>query len=174
MTTLLPLLFAPERATRAQGTAALLACGAAWAALCVGLDLAGHAPTRAPIPHWYRLQAALVVPWLLLMGAVYVGIAGALARRLGARGDLAGPLRASLGLPLLVGFVLPDALVWAFAGFDALWPAMAYYGAATVLWSLSGGVRAARRVGGLSLGRAVAVVLPAWLAQALVATLVLK
>lgn len=172
--TLFRLIPHPERATRGEGTAALVTCGLAWAALCVGLDIAEHEPTRAPLARWYRLQATLVVPWLLLMGAVYGGLAGVLARRFGAVDDLAGPLRATLGLPLLLGFVVPDALVWAFAGFDALWPAMLYYGLATVLWSLSAGVVAVRRAGGLSLGRAVAVVVPAWSAQAVVATVVLK
>ena len=172
--TLLRRLRHPDRSTRAEGTAALLACGLAWAVLCVGLDFAGHAPTRAPLPRWYLLQAALVVPWLLLMGAVYAGLAGLIARRFGALGDLAGPLRATLGLPLLVGFVVPDALVWAFFGFEGLWPAMVYYGLTTVVWSITAGVVAVRRAGGLSLGRAVAVVVPAWLAQALVGALVLK
>lgn len=162
-------LLAPAAATPRQGRLALLACGACWAAFCLALDLAGHAPTRAPLPRWYLLQAVLLVPWLQLCGAVYAWLAGRIARA-----DLRGPLGVSLGLPLLLGFVLPDMAIAATLGFDALWPAMLGYGALTVAWSLGAGVAATRRAAGLSTARALAAVVPAWLLQAVLASLLLR
>ena len=147
-----------------RGRIALLACGLVWAAFCLALDAQGHEPTRAPLPRWYRLQAALLVPWLLLAGELYAR----LAVRLGA--PEADPLRWNLGLPLLVAFVLPDILVWQLWGFDALFPAMLGYGAVAVLWSVVASVRAVD----LPLPKALVAVLPAWLAQAVFASLLLR
>lgn len=167
--TLRQWLFRPAAATPRQGRWALLGCGAVWALFCLGLDAAGHAPTRAPLPRWYRVQAVLLVPTLLLWGLAYAAIAGRLARA-----DLRGPLGVALGVPLLLGFVVPDVVVYAVGGFDALWPAMLGYGAAAVAWSLGASVAATRAVVGGGAGRAWRVVLPAWGVTAALASLGLR
>lgn len=167
--TLRQWLLCPASATPRQGRWALLACGAAWALFCLALDATGHEPTRAPLPRWYRVQAVLLLPLMHLWGWVLAAIAGRLARR-----DLRGPLGVALGLPLLLGFVVPDVLVFALGGFDALWPAMLGYGSAAVVWSVGASVAATRaRLGG-GVGRALRVVLPAWLAAAALGSMVLR
>lgn len=167
--TLARLLFCPAEASLRQGRLALLACGLAWAALCLGLDAAGHAPTRAPLPRWYLLQALLVVPWMQLAGALQ----GAVTSRL-AGTDLRGPLGVALGLPILIGFVLPDALIWGFWGFAALWPAMLGTGALTVCWSVGASLTLTRARTGLPWPSCLVRVLPGWLAQAVFASLLLR
>ena len=167
--TIARLLLCPASASLRQGRLALLACGVAWALLSLGLDAAGHAPTRAPLPRWYLLQAVLVVPWVQLAGALL----GAVARRLPGV-DLRGPLGVALGLPILFGFVLPDALLWGFWGFEALWPAMLGTGAVTVSWSLGACLALIRERTGRSWAGCLAVVLPAWLAQAAFCSLLLR
>jgi hypothetical protein len=154
--------------SRRQGVLALVACGAAWAVFCFALDWAGHAPTRAPLPRWYRIQGALLVPWMVLVGTVYATLAQKLS---GSEEDRRGALMVSLGLPIGVGFVLPDIAVYALGGFDALWPAMAVYGGLTVLVSVGLGLWVLWDRGA---ARALLAVVPAWLVQAVLASLLLR
>lgn len=144
------------------GRLELLMTAVVWAGFCLVLAHAGHDP-------WYRLQAALLPFWLVGAGELYARLAGVIARRLGSEVDRGVSLRRSLAWPILLGFVLPDIIVYTVWGFDALFPAMLVYGGLTVLVSLGWGVWAMR----LGVRGALAVV-PAWFAQAVFCALVLR
>jgi hypothetical protein len=114
-----------------SGAAAVLTAGLAWAALCTALAEGGHAPSMTMLPitrgQHYRLQAFYVIPLLVLLHAVCVIVCawvaqGRLRRALGAaetRGSV-GPLGLALAGPLLLGFILPDAVAYGLGGFQAL------------------------------------------------------
>ncbi|MFW6049768.1 MAG: hypothetical protein ACODAU_01265 [Myxococcota bacterium] len=163
------------------GLLAVLAAGAAWAALCLVLAADDHAPSVSlvPIPRarYYLAQASFVVPVLLVQWGVCVGVARTVARRLGGAGavrPLANGLGLALGLPLLSLFVVPDLIAYAVAGFEALGPlvrvtAPLAFVATSVL--ATGAVRLAH---GLGVGRALVAALAGVLAQAVLGGMLLR
>ena len=121
----------------AASRALLVLVGLGWAALCLALDAAGHAPTRPPLPvdRWYRVQALLVPGLVPAMGALAAGLA---RRWLGpVAPPTTGPaLRVALGLPL-GAFIAGDALAWGIFGHAAMAPASALLGAAALVAMLA-------------------------------------
>lgn len=163
------------------GLAAVALAGVAWGALCVGLHLGGHAPsfTLLPIPSefWYLSQAVYVTPVLIGQWLLMSVVAHGLARAVGGEGTLRrllGGAGLAQALPLALLFLLPDAVVYAALGFDAIAPAMRFYAplsAATTLALLTFAVSASHR---LSEGRALVAALVAFLVQAAAGAPVLR
>jgi len=106
---------APPARPAPAGRAALFLGAAAWSGLCAALHLAGHAPSRPPLPvgGWYAAQAALLPP----LAAGMAELAVILGMRLGAARP--GALRAALGLGM-GAFAAGDAVAWGALGFDQL------------------------------------------------------
>src|SRR5690606_15469297 len=114
----------------------LVALGSVYALFCVLLHREGVPARAVPLPvsptSYYALQAGFVGPWLALLATVYAAIAWRVCRR--SPGD--PPFRRvweslvpRYALWLLGGFVLPDLVVFLWAGHAALPAAMRYYGA---------------------------------------------
>lgn len=120
-----------ERRARAaslrSGVLFVVLAGGAWALLCAALAIAGHSPTIAlvPIPreHYYAAQAVFVVPLLLVAWLLCTVIARGVATLLGGSAGFvpaANAIAPALALPLLVVFLVPDAIAWMLLGFDGL------------------------------------------------------
>lgn len=112
-----------------RGAASVAVAGAAWAVLCLVLAADGHAPsvTLVPIPreHYYLAQAAFVLPLLLAQWGLCVAATQTVAKALGGRGEVvptANGLGLALAAPLLLLFLLPDAVAYAVGGFAWLGP----------------------------------------------------
>ena len=100
----------------ARGLRWAVAAAAAWSALCLALDAAGHVPSGpTPLDRWYRVQAALV--WAVV--PLQALVADAVARRLAAVPAARGRVARAFGVGVLV-FVAVDAVAWAMVGFDQL------------------------------------------------------
>lgn len=143
----------------ATGRALLGLVGLAWAAFCLALDAAGHAPSRPPLPleRWYRVQAVLLPVLVPLMGELAGRIAAWRLARIGHAPRPEDRQALRLGLALALGaFVLGDALGWAILGFDELAPLSALLGL-LALPAMVGISAAGLRRPGLAWGRRVAV-----------------
>ena len=138
----------------ARGLRWAVAAAAAWSALCVALDAAGHVPSGpTPLDRWYRIQAGLVwgvVPLQALL-------ADAVARRLAAVPAARGWVSAAFGIGLLV-FVAVDAVAWSMVGFDRLGGVLAVSAPLCLLLMTALGARGLMRAGAKGL-RATAAVL---------------
>jgi hypothetical protein len=107
------------------GAVAVALAGFGWALLCLVLHRAGHAPsvTLLPIEPYYLAQAAFVVPLLFVLWGLCSVVAQRVARALGGSGSgmaTANVLGVALAAPLLVLFILPDAVAYRALGFEAL------------------------------------------------------
>jgi len=151
----------------------VLTCGGVWAGFCLLLWRDGHAPSRVLVPlpsaNYYLAQALFVVPLLLVCWAVLSVVAHFLARALGGRGALRATfatLGASYAVPLLLAFVLPDLVVYASFGFEALGKLVRVTGIVLVAWELMLATWAVEVVHGLRRRRALPVALVALSFQA--------
>jgi hypothetical protein len=158
--------------------------GLAWVALQGGLGAAlllwlarrGEAPSGPlllPIPreNYYAVEAAFVLPVRLAMASAFALAAHGSAKRLGGAGSLAETFdrgASALALPFLLLWWLPDVLLYATGGFEALTRAVRVLAPLSSLASLALAMRAIRGAHGLSLGRTSLCALAGWVAQALV------
>lgn len=105
------------------GGALVLAQGLVHAGLSLWLWSDGHRPTRPPplgLDEPYLAQALYVAP---LYVAAWALASLAAAKVQGRRfHDTAGPVGLATALPALVATLLPDVVVYAWKGFDALGP----------------------------------------------------
>lgn len=161
--------------------AIVLVAGAIWAALCLLLYRAGHAPSRALVPiaraDYYLYQACFVVPLLLAQWRLASAVAQRVARALGGHGAaslLSDRLAPALALPLILLFLVPDLLAYAWLGFGALAKLVRITAPLSFAGSVWLGSRAVRRVHALGGGRAFAAALLGVLAQALLGGVLLR
>ena len=138
------------------------------------LGLAGHAPSVAlvPIPRdrYYVAQAAFVIPLLFAQWWICAAVARALAARMGGHGTLertAAGLAPALGLPLLVVFIVPDAIAYLAFGFAALGRVVRVTAPLALLASIAWTTWAVRKTERLRGGRAFVAAAAGVLAQAL-------
>ena len=145
--------------------------GALWAAFCLTLSSGGHAPsvTLLPIPRerYYLFEAAIVVPVLLGQWLATAAIASRLART-EPRATATG-LAYAMALPLVTLFLLPDAIVYALWGFEALGRLVVVTAPLLLVSTIAGSALTLSRLGPSSRARAwlsaaVAVVIPAAIA----------
>ncbi len=186
---LLELLKRP-RATLAQvarrgaprdGLAPVLGLGALYAGFALLLHLGGHAPsvTLVPIPRerYYLWQAAFVAPLFVALWLVYGAVAHGLGRLAGGKGA-PGATLAVIGIgyaiPLALLFVIPDLLVYLVAGHGALARAMRVYAPLAVIACVALCAAGLREAHGLSRGRAAAIALVGFIAQAAVGGVLLR
>lgn len=141
--------------------ASVVVAGAAWAFLCLVLARGGHAPTVTllPIPaeRYYLWQAALVVPVLLTQWLATAAITWRLARAWGGTVSfvaLASALGPALAGPLVVVLVVPDFVVHAAFGFEALGSLLRVTGPLLLVVTIGLAMVATRVAAGLSTGRA--------------------
>lgn len=149
------LFTAPRRAharlaaaPNALGWGVVVLTGLAYAALFAALAAGGHAPSMTrglPVAaaDYYRVAALYVAP-LLVVGA---WIFGAVATRLAGVRPTAG-LRVAYAAPILVLFVVPDAIALALAGHEALGQIVPVTGGLTVLAIWGHGALALKAAGG--------------------------
>jgi hypothetical protein len=152
----------------------LLVGGLCWAGLCLLLAAGGHAPSRVflPIPreHYYLWQAAFVTPLLFLLWWVASRISHAAARGLGGVGsqkDSAQALALALAVPIVVGLVMPDLVVYLVFGFPALARLIPWTAPLSALVTIALAAWALARSHRLATGRALAAALAGVLVQAL-------
>ena len=164
-----------ERASPTLGRAIawVTSAGFGWALLCAWLALEGHAPsvTLVPIPaeSYYAAQALFVVPVVLAQYAVLGAVAHAMARALGGSGeqrDTLARLGPAFALPILLVLVIPDAVVLAAAGFDALGALVRITAPLLALTTWALATMAVRRACRLSTGRGALAALTGLIAQA--------
>jgi len=163
---------APPRA----GLGPVLLAGASWAAFSAILNAGGYAPSRpAPLIDGdvhYLAQSFFVTPLFLLAWAVMTATSASVARRYGASatsGALAAPLGFAYGVPLVIAWALPDAILFALVGFDALGPLVRIIGPFTALYMASLSTLAVRAVTGLPWPRATVTALAGLVAQGILA-----
>lgn len=165
------------------GAAATAVVGTAlvWAALCLLLGLAGHAPSRVllPLPRqsYYLWQAALLVPTLLVSWVILGGVCHALARAVGGGGSAPSTFACAgfaYAVPLLSLFVIPDLVAYLAFGFASLAKLVRVSGLVLVLAECALVARAVVAAHGLPWSRAVPVALAGLFAQAAVGGTVLR
>jgi hypothetical protein len=188
---LFDLLFQPGRYIRdlsarwpwaSAGLIVLALTAAGWTALCLALDTAGHAPSgplALPVPResYYAFQAVAVWPTLLAAAGAMAATIQLLGRALGASGRFAEAMTiagVSLGAPTGGLWLVPDAAVWALAGFEALGGALLFILPIWFAWTLGLATAGIRALRGLSTGRAVAVALAGAFAAGLVVGPILR
>lgn len=158
--------------------------GLAWVALQGGLGAAlllwlaqrGEAPSGplllpTPREHYYAVEAAFVLPVRLTMASAFAVAAQGSAKRLGGTGTLAETFDRgafALALPFLLLWWLPDVVLYATGGFEALTQAVRVLAPLSSLATLALATRAMRGAHGLSRGRAALCALTGCVAQALV------
>lgn len=167
--------------SRRSASAIVLAAGAIWACFCVLLHRTGHAPSRTLVPiaraDYYLYQACFVVPLLLAQWRLASAVAHRVARALGGRGEAAPltvQLAPALALPLIVVFLVPDLVTYAWLGFAALAKLVRITAPLSFVCSVWLGTRAVQRVHRLGGGRALVAALVGVLAQALVGGVLLR
>ncbi len=145
---------------RNTGLRAMLTLGLCWALLLLLFAFRKHAPSgplMLPVDRaaYYGWEAAFIVPLLLLMWWGMSTVLQALSRWAGGTG-VASQSRAVAGLSVAVPYVLiwlvPDAFVYAAAGFDALGLLVRVTAPLSLLWALvltTLGVRAVHGVTGV-------------------------
>jgi hypothetical protein len=166
---------------RRSAIAIVLVAGAIWACLCLILYRAGHAPSRTLVPiaraDYYLYQACFVVPLLLAQWCLASAVARRIARALGGSGEarqLTDQIAPALALPLILLFLAPDLLTYAWLGFSALAKLVRITAPLSFLGSVWLGTRAVRRTQGLRGGRALLAAFLAVLAQSLVGGVLLR
>jgi len=156
-----------SKSRRNVGLRAMLTLGVCWAFLLLFLAFQGHSPSGPlllPVERaaYYGWEAAWVVPLQLLMWAVMAWVLHALSRRAGGTGT-GSQSRAVAGLsvavPYLLLWILPDAVVYAAAGFDALGPLVRVTAPLCVLWALALATIGVGKVHEISRGRAFGIAL---------------
>ena len=163
-------------ANSSRGSRAVLANALAWAAFLLYLGGSGHAPSGKlllPIPaaHYYLWEAGFVVPVHLAMYWVLTQVCHALASRAGGnapRETTASTAGLAMAVPSALAWLLPDVVVVATAGFEALPGAMRWYVPVSMLATfvlLARGLRSDHR---LSWGQASAISAVGLLAHAAV------
>lgn len=160
----------------------VLLLGLAYAAFSVALAIGRAAPKRAllpiPLEHYYAVQAGFVAPLFAVLTALHTAVvrhvATERARAHRAFGDSWVVLGNAYAWPLLALFVVPDALVFSLFGFDALAPAMRWYGPAAMVGVLVLSTLRAREHLSMSGGRAFGAALLGLVVQALVGGLFLR
>lgn len=184
------VLFRPSRAFARLAAAPAprfgLGCGlllgASWAALAAGLAAGGHQPSMTrglPVAadDYYAIAALYLTPLWVGLTALTAAVAHALARGLGGRGSMAaslGAIGAAYALPLWLAFVVPDLVVFALAGHDALGVAMRFTGPLALAWVTLRTVQAIGAVHGIGRGRACVAALVAAVVQAVPAALLVR
>jgi len=170
--TMTRLADAPPKA----GLGPVLLAGAAWAAFSAVLAAGGYAPSR-PAPMidgsvHYLAQSFFVTPLFLLAWAVMSATSAFVARRYGASTSaamLAAPLGFAYGVPLVVAWALPDAILFSIVGFDALGPLVRIIGPFTALYMASLSALAVRSATALPWPRAIVTALAGLVAQGILA-----
>lgn len=156
-----------------SGALPVVIAGLGWAALSLVLAANGEAPSRPapmiPGDMHYAAQAAFVVPLFVVSWLVLGAVAGRIA---GVR--VAAPLGYAYGVPLLMTWAIPDAIVLAALGFDALAPLVRVVATITALYTVFLATVAIRSVADVSTGRALAAALAGLVAQALVGAWALR
>lgn len=155
--------------------------GVAWSVLSFLLWRDG-APARAVVlpirpTAYYGAQALFVGPWLALLGTIFAVVAGALARAWGGDASLRATWSALVpiwALSLLALFVVPDLVVVLALGREHLPRAMRVYAplAPVVIATLA--TRRLRALHGIGVGRALAAVVCALIAQATFGAVLLR
>ena len=170
-----------EQGRPRAGAVIVAVAGAAWALLSMGLAWDGHAPSVTLLPidaaHYYWFQAAVVVPLLFGLWVLASTVAWTLGRALGGSGTLsstANPLAFALAGPLLALLLLPDAIAYLLAGFEALAHVVRITSTLTVLASIVLATFAVRAAHGVSTPRAFVAGLSGVLAQGLLGGVVLR
>ncbi len=167
---------------RNAGLRAMLALGILWALLLCVFALRKHAPSGPlllPVDRaaYYGWEAALVVPLQLLMWWAMASVLHALSRRAGGTG-IASQSRAVAGISVAVPYVLvwlvPDAFVYAAAGFDALGPLVRVTAPLCLLWALVLTTVGVRAVHGISSGKAFGIALVSLIVYAAIGAPVLR
>lgn len=151
-----------------QAAGAVLLFAVTYSAFCWLLWLGGHQPSRVllaiPRDDYYFWQGLILPPLFLLLWLIFAFTVHGLVRVAGGRGGWASTLTVtgfSYGPPLLLGFVLPDLLVYLVAGFEHLAVGMRFYAPLAVLWVIVLAAWGLARAHRLSLWRTGAI---AWLA----------
>lgn len=146
-----------------HGGVAVGLAGVLWTLLSSWLALDGQKPSGPTLlvgaEHHYLVQAALLLPLLLVAWKLFGFFTAQLARRLGGEGDgraLEAALGLTLGVPLLVLFVIPDLVMYAVGGFLELGFLLPLTGPVTALWIALLSVSAVRAIAALSWSRAFA------------------
>jgi hypothetical protein len=158
--------------------ASVAGAGATWAALCLLLARGGHAPSVTLMPiapeRYYLWQAAFVVPVLAAQWLASAGLAHRAAKGKGSFTSMASALGPALAGPLIVAFLVPDLVAYAWGGFDALKILVRF--SAPISLALTGWLAtvAVRAASGRSTRRSLAVALLAILAPAAVASVFLR
>ena len=118
-----------------------LICAVFWSLLSWQLCASGHRPSGPALfePH-YCWQAAYLPLILPLQWLLYSVLAQSFARRLGGAGEkkaTSTALGIAFGLPLLLGFILPDGIAYFLGGFHAMAKVLPFTGPLTLLWILA-------------------------------------
>jgi hypothetical protein len=152
----------------------LVVAGLSWALLCLLLAAGGHAPSRVflPIPRerYYLWQAGFVTPHLLCLGWIASRVSHAAARGLGGVGtqkDSAQALALALSVPIVLGLVVPDLVVYLVFGFSALARLIPWTAPLSALATIALAAWALGRAHRLATGRALVAALAGVLVQAL-------
>lgn len=165
-----------------RGLAWVALQGALGAALLGWLAHEGEAPSGPlllPIPResYYAWEAVFVLPVRLAMAGTFALAAHQSAKRLGGTGSLGETFDRgafALALPFLLLWWLPDVVLYATGGFDALSRAVRLLAPLSSLVTAALSVRALRAAHDLSLGRATLAALAGLIAQALVGAPLLR
>ena len=154
-------------APRNVGMRVMLTMALLWALLLLVFAFRGHAPSGPlllPVDRagYYGWEAAFIVPIQLLMWWAMSAVLHGLSRRAGGTGS-ASLSRAVAGLSVAVPYVLvwllPDAIVYAAAGFDALGVLVRVTAPLCLLWALVLTTLGVGAVHGVSGGRAFGIAL---------------
>lgn len=170
-----------EQRARTGATAAAT-LGAIWGLFSLALYLGGHAPSVTLVPiaaeRYYLAQAVFAVPLWLVLWRVASTVAHRCAVRLGGVPDQGKAVAAIMGhalaAPMIALFLLPDVLVYATLGFEALGRAMRWYAplGPLVAWAMASyGLKVSHD---LSTGRAIVAAFAGLLAQAVVGAPLLR
>lgn len=156
-------------------------------ALDLLLYVGGHEPSMArgevdpinglAVSSYYLYQAAFAPLVLGVAWLIYGLLCLLLLRLIGVRPRAEGLFSAlglSLGVPMLLAYVLPDILIYVAYGFSALGAALPYYAPLCLIWWLSLGTLAVKRVGGVGWIAAGLIHLMAFLGQSILLGLFLR
>lgn len=166
----------------ALGLAAGALLGVSWALLAAWLAAGAHAPSMTrglPVDadRYYATAALYLAPLWIGLTALTAAAAHGAARLLGGRGTLTatlGAVGAAYALPLWLAIVVPDALIYGLAGFDALAIAVRVQGPIAVVWVTVLTTLAVRATHQIGTGRALAAALCAAVVQAAPAALLVR
>ncbi len=172
MTRAVPRTYASARWT--------LGAGVFWAIFSAWLAVRGEVPS-GPVPwprEWhYAAQAVFVVPWMVVLFSIHVGLSRLIAGRLGGSVEQRLPLERmdrAYGGPLLLCFLVPEAIAYALGGLEALGLVTRFAAPVLVLAVVLATARVISRDTSLSTPRALLASLGGTLGQALVGSLALR